>query len=86
MNISELLTNTLGSKIEMVCVNITTVTDDYYFSFIEYEDHEKLGVFVTGDDGHERFTIINKQHIVGVEVVYQQDLEPRAKKEDIMFI
>ncbi len=87
MNFTKLLTSTIGHDIETICVNITTITDDYYFSFIEYEDYEKLGIFVTGDDGRERFTIINKKHIVSIEVVYQQDLKPTKKKEeDRMFI
>ena len=68
-----------------ICLNITTITDIYPLCFIEYEDCEKLGVYITGADNRERFLIINKEQIVSLQVVYEQDITLQTEdKEDIM--
>lgn len=86
MNITELLERTLKASIKEICVNITTITDYYPLCFIEYEDYEKLGGYITGEDGNERFLIINKEQIVAIQVVYEQDLNKKEEKEDMMVI
>lgn len=86
MNISELLHEKLGTDIKYICVNITTITDLYNLCFIEYEDYEKLGVYITHNDGRERFLIIYKDQIVSIQVVYEQDIKLTKKDdaEDVM--
>ena len=87
MNIIELLTRTLKTDIEYICLNITTITDIYPLCFIDYEDHEKIGVYVTHDDGRERFAIIYIAQIVALEVVYQNDIKITDKDDnDIMVV
>ena len=88
MNITELLSKTLDTDYQHICLNITTITDIYQLCFIEYEDYEKLGCYLTGTDGRERFLIINKEQIVALQVVYEQDirLELDKEEEDVMVI
>ena len=88
LNITELLTKTLKTDHKHICLNITTTTDIYNLCFIEYEDHEKIGCYITGEDGRERFLIINKDQIVALQVVYEQDIQLTLEKEeeDIMII
>ena len=74
MNLTELLDKKLNTDIQYICVNITTITDIYHLCFIDYEDHEKIGVYITHDDGRERFAIIYKDQIVALQVVYEQDI------------
>ena len=84
MNIIELLTRTLKTDIEYICLNITTITDIYPLCFIDYEDHHKIGCYITGDDGRERFIIINKTQIVSLQVVYEQDINIETDDKDVM--
>ena len=86
MNITELLQKELDTDPKHICVNITTPTDIYTLSFIEYEDHEKLGVYTTGEDGRERYGIIFKDQIIAVQVIYEQDINitDEETSEDIM--
>lgn len=86
-NITELLTKHLKTNPKHICVNITTITDLYNLCFIEYEDPYKIGAYITGEDGRERFIIINKEQIVAIQVIYEQDLklEPN-NNEDIMVV
>ena len=88
MNITELLTGHLKTNPKNICVNITTITDLYNLCFIEYEDHKKIGCYITGEDGRERLIIINKEQIVAIQVVYEQDIDlnPDDEKEDVMII
>ena len=88
MNITELLQKTLNIDPEHICLNITTITDIFQLCFIEYEDYEKLGVYITGDDGRERFMIINKEQIVALQVIYEQDIKigDENKTDDVMVI
>jgi hypothetical protein len=85
-NITELLTKHLNTDPKHICVNITTITDLYNLCFIEYEDPYKIGAYITGDDGRERFIIINKEQIVAIQVIYEQDLQIEPKNEDIMVV
>ena len=82
MNITELLQKELDTDPKHICVNITTPTDIYNLCFIEYEDHEKLGVYITHEDGRERYGIIYKAQIVAVQVVYQNDIKLKTGHED----
>lgn len=88
MNLTELLTKNINTKCEHICLNITTITDLYTLCFMEYEDHEKIGVYITGEDGRERFLIIYKDQIVSLQVVYEQDIELGIKEdnEDMMVV
>ena len=84
LNLTELLEQVLNASKEVICVNISTEIMDYTLCFIEYEDDEKLGAYVTGEDGRERYTIINKQYIVSLQVVYENDIKFIEDNEDIM--
>ena len=84
MNITELLSKELDTESKQICLNITTITDIYTFCFIEYEDCEKIGVYITGEDGRERYLIIIKDQIVAVQVVYEQDIQIKEKTGDVM--
>ena len=75
MNITELLHKEIQIDPKHICLNITTITDIYNLCFIEHEDHEKLGVYITGEDGKERYLIIMKQHIVSLQVIYENDIK-----------
>ncbi len=83
MNITDLLHLTLELDPKHICLNITTITDIYNLCFIEYEDEDKLGVYITGDDGRERYLIINKAQIVSLQVVYEQDLKLNIEPDDL---
>ena len=83
MNITDLLHLTLELDPKHICLNITTITDIYNLCFIEYEDEDKLGVYITGDDGRERYLIINKAQIVSLQVVYEQDLKLTIEPDDL---
>lgn len=83
MNITDLLHLTLELDPKHICLNITTITDIYNLCFIEYEDEDKLGVYITGDDGRERYLIINKAQIVSLQVVYEQDLQLTIEPDDL---
>ena len=86
-NITELLEETLDTEYQHICLNITTVTDIYQLCFIDYEDHEKIGAYLTGTDGRERFLIIYKDQIVALQVVYEQDVTLNEEtEEDVMVI
>ena len=89
MNITELLQKTLDTDYQHICLNITTVTDIYQLCFIDYEDHEKLGCYLTGADGRERFIIIYKDQLVALQVIYEQDIKLELDKTedgDVMVI
>ena len=74
MEISELLSKELDIDKKFICVNISTVIADYNLCFIEYEDENVLGVYITGKDGKERYLIIYKEAIVSIQVVYEGDI------------
>ena len=87
VNITDLLHLTLEIDPKHICLNITTITDIYNLCFIEYEDPYKIGAYITGDDGRERFIIINKEQIVAIQVIYEQDLKLKPNNnEDIMVV
>ena len=89
MNITELLHIALEIDPKHICLNITTVTDLFNLCFIEYEDEEKIGVYITHEDGRERFMILYKQHIISLQVVYEQDIQLLTDLEensDIMVV
>ena len=82
MNLTDLLHLTLEIDPKNICLNITTITDIYNLCFIEYEDTNKLGVYLTGEDGRERYLILNKTHIVSLQVVYEQDIQLTTTDND----
>ena len=86
MNITELLSKEMKTDKKYICTTITTLTDIYHLCFIEHEDHEKIGAYITGEDRAERFLIIMKDHIIAVQVVYEQDLKllKNEEKDDVM--
>ena len=75
LNITELLEKEVKIDLKHICLNITTITDIYQLCFIEYEDPIKLGVYITGEDGRERFLIIYKDQIVSLQVIYEDDIK-----------
>ena len=82
INITELLHTALEIDPKHVCLNITTVTDIFNLCFIEYEDDEKIGTYITHEDGRERFLIIYKEHIVSLQVVYENDIKVLMDSEE----
>lgn len=83
----ELLENLVHVDVDKICLNISCVDHlDYNLAFIEFEDDEKLVVWVTGSDMRERPNIIMKDKIIGVSVVYDNDIELVGinKEEDVM--
>lgn len=88
MNLTSLLHTAIEIDPKHICLNITTTTDIYPLCFIEYEDHNKIGAYITGEDGRERFLIINKNYIVALQVIYEQDIElgVREDKNDMMVV
>ena len=57
-----------------ICVTITTESEIYDLSFIEFETRDFLGISSTRKDFTEGFVILNKKYIVSMAVVYQQDI------------
>ena len=82
MNITELLQHEVQLDPKHICLNITTITDIYQLCFIEYEDYEKIGAYITGEDGRERFIIIYKDQIVALQVIYEQDINIQIGKHE----
>ena len=84
MSISEALEKEMGVDIKNICVNISTELKDHTLSFIEFETEDMLGIYETGDDGRERFAIINKKYIISLQVVYEQDINFIEDDGDVM--
>ena len=84
MNITELLSKEMKTDKKYICTTITTLTDIYHLCFIEHEDHEKIGAYTTGEDGRERYLIIMKQHIVSLQVIYEDDIKLDPEEKDVM--
>lgn len=70
------------TELSDVCVGIETTDASYPFAFIEFEDEENLGIYYTAEDFSERFIVLNKAYIIGVKIMYQNDLE-LDKDEDL---
>ena len=88
MNYTELLEDTMRIGIEMIPINVVTPVMDFNMAFIEFEDFEKLGLAVTGEDGRERFNIVMKKDIVAIQVLYEEDIVLNFGVEediDVMF-
>lgn len=62
-------------KVQDIPLIINTIEASYPFAFLDYEEDDVLGVNYTADDGTERFIVINKKHIIDIEVLYQQDID-----------
>ncbi len=62
-------------RIEDIPLIINTVDMSYPLAFLDYEEEHILGVNYTAEDGTERFVVINKEHIIDIEVLYQQDID-----------
>ena len=50
-------------EVNDVCVMITTETEIYDLSFIEFETRDFLGISLTRSDFTEGFVILNKKYI-----------------------
>lgn len=89
---SEMLLNGIQDNditIQDIPLIINTIEASYPFAFLDYEEEDVLGVNYTAEDGTERFIVINKKHIVDIEILYQQDIniltaEPE-KEHDVMY-
>lgn len=89
---SEMLLNGIQDNditIQNIPLIINTIEASYPFAFLDYEEEDVLGVNYTAEDGTERFIVINKKHIVDIEILYQQDIdiltaEPE-KEHDVMY-
>lgn len=76
---SEMLLNGIPNNSDMqiqdIPLIINTIEASYPFAFLDYEEEDVLGVNYTADDGTERFIVINKKHIINIEILYQQDID-----------
>lgn len=89
---SEMLLNGIQDNaitVQDIPLIINTIEASYPFAFLDYEEEDVLGVNYTAEDGTERFIVINKKHIVDIEILYQQDIdiltaEPE-KEHDVMY-
>lgn len=80
----ELLKSIVNVDVEKICLNIMCVDNlDFNLSFIEYEDDEKLVVWVTGADMRERPHIIMKDKIIAVNIVYEEDIKIIENEKDL---
>lgn len=70
------------NDVKDVCVFISMLDTTYPMAFIDYEDDGIIGVNYTVKDGTERFVIINKEHIVDVGIVYEQDFHMEHEDEE----
>ena len=76
----------LGIPYTELPVIIHTDIKTYTMAYITYEDEDYLTIVVPNEEGAEYAKILNKNTILGVEVIYQQMLEtPRPFKEDGMY-
>ena len=89
---SEMLLNGIQDNditIQDIPLIINTIEASYPFAFLDYEEEDVLGVNYTAEDGTERFIVINKKHIINIEILYQQDIdiltaEPE-EEHDVMY-
>ena len=76
-------------KIQDIPLVINTIDTSYPFAFLDYEKDNIVGINYTTEDGTERFVVINKEHIVDIEILYQQDIdfliEEPEEKSDVMY-
>lgn len=69
-------------EIDDICVNIILFNEALMlYCFILDEDKDYLSVLVTDLNGLEKISIINKEHILQVNVVYADDIELSEKEE-----
>ena len=58
----------------------------YTMAYLMYEDEDYLIIAVPDKDGAELAKILNKNTILGVEVIYQQMLQkPKNPKGDVTY-
>lgn len=72
-------------KVKDICVCITTSESLYSMAFIDFENEYILGVNYTAEDGTERFVVINKDYIIDIGIIYQQDIDLINKETDNQF-
>ena len=76
----------LGISYTELPVIIHTDVKTYTMAYITYEDEDYLTIVVPNEEGAEYAKILNKNTILGVEVIYAQMLEtPQPFKEDGMY-
>lgn len=69
------LPNSEGLTVQDIPLVIDTVDTSYSLAFIDFEKDNILGINYTVEDGTERFVILNKEYVVDVKVLYQQDVD-----------
>lgn len=76
-------------KINDIPLIINTIDTSYPLAFIDYEEKDILGINCTAEDGTERFIVINKEHIIDISILYQQDIDiiidESTKDDDVMY-
>lgn len=76
-------------KINDIPLIINTIDTSYPLAFIDYEEKDILGINYTTEDGTERFIVINKEHIIDISILYQQDIDiiidESTKDDDVMY-
>lgn len=80
--------NKREAKIQDIPLVINTIDASYPLAFIDYEESDLLGINYTVEDGTEHFVVINKKHIVDVQILYEQDIsifleEPEEEYNDM---
>lgn len=93
-NYSQMLLNGIQNdkndiKINDIPLIINTIDTSYLLAFIDYEEKDILGINYTAEDGTERFIVINKEHIIDISILYQQDIDiiidESTKDDDVMY-
>jgi len=76
-------------KIQDIPLIINTIEASYPLAFLDYEEENILGINYTMEDGTERFVVVNKEHIIDIEILYQQDIdiltEEIEEESDVMY-
>lgn len=67
--------NVSYEDISEICVSISTTNDFYPLCFIGYEDDDVIGIYSTQQNLSEKYVIINKEYIISISIVYQDDYD-----------
>ena len=74
------------SDLKDACVNILTTTTEYPLSFIEFETKDLIGISTTRSDFTEGFIVLNKEYVVSISIVYENDIViDTDKKENVSY-
>ena len=76
----------LGLTAKEMPLIIHTDLTTYTMAYLLYEDEDYMIIVVPDKDGAELAKILNKNTILGVEVIYQQMLQkPKNPKGDVTY-